>query len=60
MTTQRFTTRAMSYDNPVARRRQLSSGPFASNEICINWNAPLVYLAVGLEALSSPNGLPVQ
>ena len=33
---------------------------FASNEICINWNAPLVYLAIGLEALLSPNGLPVQ
>lgn len=31
---------------------------YASNEIAINWNAPLVYLAVGLEALLSPNGLP--
>lgn len=31
---------------------------YASNEICINWNAPLVYLAIGLEALLSPNGLP--
>lgn len=31
---------------------------YASNEICINWNAPLVYLAVGLEALLSPNGMP--
>jgi endoglucanase len=31
---------------------------YASNEICINWNAPLVFLAVGLEALMSPDGLP--
>jgi endoglucanase len=31
---------------------------YACNEIAINWNAPLVYLAVGLEALLSPNGLP--
>jgi endoglucanase len=31
---------------------------YASNEICINWNAPLVYLAVGIEASLSPNGLP--
>ncbi len=31
---------------------------YASNEICINWNAPLVFLAVGIEALASPNGLP--
>ena len=34
-------------------------GSYASNEICINWNAPLVYLAVGMEALLSPNGLPI-
>ena len=31
---------------------------FASNEITINWNAPLVYLATGLEAVLSPNGMP--
>jgi endoglucanase len=31
---------------------------YACNEIAINWNAPLVYLAVGLEALLSPSGLP--
>lgn len=31
---------------------------YASNEITINWNAPLVYLAVALEATLSPNGLP--
>jgi endoglucanase len=31
---------------------------YASNEICINWNAPLVFLAVGLEALLSEDGLP--
>lgn len=31
---------------------------YASNEICINWNAPLVYLAIGLEAILSPDGLP--
>jgi endoglucanase len=31
---------------------------YASNEICINWNAPLAFLAVGLEALMSPDGLP--
>lgn len=31
---------------------------YASNEICINWNAPLVFLTIGLETLLSPNGLP--
>jgi endoglucanase len=31
---------------------------YASNEICINWNAPLVFLAIGIEAIASPNGLP--
>ncbi len=30
---------------------------FASNEICINWNAPLVFLSIGLESLLSPDGL---
>lgn len=29
---------------------------YASNEIAINWNAPLVYLAAALEALQSPTG----
>jgi endoglucanase len=33
---------------------------YASNEICITWNAPLVYLAIGLEAILSPNVLPTQ
>ncbi len=31
---------------------------FASNEICINWNAPLVFLACGLESILSPDRLP--
>jgi endoglucanase len=31
---------------------------YASNEIAINWNAPLVYLTIGLEAILSPDGLP--
>jgi hypothetical protein len=31
---------------------------FASNEICINWNAPLVFLSIGMEAILSPDGLP--
>ena len=31
---------------------------YASNEIAINWNAPLVYLAGALEALYSPTGHP--
>lgn len=31
---------------------------YASNEIAINWNAPLVYLAGALEALLSPSGAP--
>jgi endoglucanase len=31
---------------------------YASNEICINWNAPLVFLSIGIEAILSPNGLP--
>lgn len=30
---------------------------YASNEIAINWNAPLVYLAGALEALQTPGGL---
>ena len=29
---------------------------YASNEIAINWNAPLVYLAGALEALQAPGG----
>jgi len=29
---------------------------YASNEIAINWNAPLVYLAIGIEALRYPSG----
>ncbi len=31
---------------------------YASNENCINWNAPLVYILFGIEALMSENGLP--
>ncbi len=31
---------------------------YASNEICINWNAPLAYVAIALESLLSPNGMP--
>ncbi len=31
---------------------------YSSNEIAINWNAPLAYLAGALEAALSPNGLP--
>lgn len=31
---------------------------YASNEIAINWNAPLVYLAGAVEALYSPTGKP--
>ena len=31
---------------------------YASNEIAINWNAPLAYLAGAVEALFSPTGLP--
>jgi len=30
-----------------------SDSSYASNEIAINWNAPLVYLATALEALQS-------
>ena len=29
---------------------------YASNEIAINWNAPLVYLAAALEALQHEAG----
>lgn len=32
---------------------------YASNEICINWNAPLVYVAAGIEAVKSSTGKPV-
>jgi endoglucanase len=31
---------------------------YASNEIAINWNAPLVYVAGAIEALHSPTGKP--
>lgn len=31
---------------------------YASNEIAINWNAPLVYLVGAIEALNSPTGKP--
>ncbi|HPG41296.1 MAG TPA: glycoside hydrolase family 9 protein [bacterium] len=31
---------------------------YASNEICINWNAPLVFLVYGMEAIMSPDGKP--
>jgi endoglucanase len=31
---------------------------YASNEIAINWNAPLVYLTGAIEALYSPTGKP--
>ena len=33
-------------------------GSWASNEICINWNAPLVYVTLALEAILSPDGNP--
>ncbi len=33
---------------------------YASNEIAINWNAPLAYVAGAFEALLSPTGTPVQ
>lgn len=32
---------------------------YASNEITINWNAPLLYVAGALEAILSPTGMPV-
>lgn len=32
---------------------------YASNEITINWNAPLAYVAGAIEAMLSPTGLPV-
>jgi endoglucanase len=32
---------------------------YASNEIAINWNAPLVFLACGIETLMSPTGTPL-
>ena len=31
---------------------------YASNEIAINWNAPLAYVAIAFEAILSPDGLP--
>lgn len=29
---------------------------YASNEICINWNSPIAYIATALEAVKSPTG----
>jgi endoglucanase len=31
---------------------------YASNEVAINWNAPLAYLAVAIEEAMSPHGVP--
>jgi endoglucanase len=31
---------------------------YASNEVCINWNAPMVYLTCAIEAILSPDGKP--
>ena len=31
---------------------------YASNEICINWNSPIAYLATAVEATKSSNGRP--
>jgi endoglucanase len=31
---------------------------YASNEIAINWNAPFAYVAIAIEAIMSPDGLP--
>ena len=31
---------------------------YASNEICINWNAPLAFVATGIEALYAPTSGP--
>ncbi|MBN1466673.1 glycoside hydrolase family 9 protein, partial [candidate division KSB1 bacterium] len=31
---------------------------YASNEICINWNAPIAYAAAAVEAIRSPSGEP--
>jgi endoglucanase len=31
---------------------------YASNEVCINWNAPMVYLTWAIEAILSPDGKP--
>lgn len=44
------TERAKSYLDDVCS--------YASNEIAINWNAPLVYLTGAIEALYSPTGKP--
>lgn len=35
-----------------------NEGSYASNEIAINWNAPLVYITFGIESIMSENGLP--
>jgi len=35
-----------------------NEGSYASNEIAINWNAPLVYMTFAIEAFMSENGLP--
>ncbi len=32
---------------------------YASNEICLNWNAPLAYLAIAVEAIKSSTGKPI-
>lgn len=42
---------ALSYLDTVAS--------YASNEVAINWNAPLAYLLIGLEAILSPDGQTV-
>jgi endoglucanase len=40
--------RQLSFDTPSAKCFADDTGSYASNEIAINWNAPLVYVLAGL------------
>ncbi|MBN2201595.1 glycoside hydrolase family 9 protein [bacterium] len=44
--------------NLAAKSYSDMQASYASNENCINWNAPLVYILFGIEALMSETGLP--
>ncbi|NQT27363.1 glycoside hydrolase family 9 protein [candidate division KSB1 bacterium] len=47
------------YPSDLPARSYLDSWcSYASNEICINWNSPLAYIATAIEAILSSNGKP--
>lgn len=51
---------AVGYPSKLPAKSYVDVMPsYASNEICINWNAPLAYLAAAVEAIKSSTGKPI-